>query len=289
MAKKQRPKLCIDRTIPYAHKQDAARAAIAENRDNAPIMPRRRPGVSAHPAKISIEVGKRWKNGRLLGIRFLDGTKLQKEKVKQYAVEWSRYANIRFDFAAGAGAEIRVSFEFDPGSSWSAVGTDCLERRYFPKDEPTMNYGWFDETTPDQEYRRVIVHEFGHALGAIHEHSVPTGGIKWNLPEVYKYFSGPPNNWSKADIDFNVIQKYSVSQLNGTSFDPDSIMLYSFPPQLILGPPSLLKTGTRENNKLSALDKRFIAQFYPKKKPSGARVVRLTGRTYDDFAIAASA
>ncbi len=150
-----------------------------------------------------------------------------------------------------------------------------------------MNFGWFDEETPDDEFRRVIVHEFGHAIGAIHEHSVPTGGIVWNLPAVYRYFSGPPNNWSKEDIDFNIIQKYSVSQLNGTTFDKRSIMLYSFPPELILGPASLRKSGTPENTQLSTLDKSFIARFYKKSGTSTARVAARSGS--DDLAIAASA
>ena len=55
------------------------------------------------------------------------------------------------------------------------------------------------------EYERVVVHEFGHALGAIHEHQNPKGGIEWNLPAVYKYFAGPPNFWSKEDVDVNVL------------------------------------------------------------------------------------
>jgi hypothetical protein len=41
-------------------------------------------------------------------------------------------------------------------------------------------------------------------------------------------------------------------------------MLYSFPAELILGPPSLKKSGTAENDKLSAKDRGFIRKFYPK-------------------------
>src|SRR6185295_18692300 len=132
---------------------------------------------------------------------------------------------------AGSGADIRISFNADPGS-WSAVGTDCLVADFFKPAEPTMNFGWLRDDTDDEEWRRVVVHEFGHAIGAIHEHQNPRGGIKWNLPAVYAYFSGPPNNWTKEEIDFNVVQKYSINQLNATSFDRSSIMLYSFPPQL---------------------------------------------------------
>ena len=122
-----------------------------------------------------------------------------------------------------------------------------------------MNFGWLTDDTDDIEYRRVVTHEFGHALGAIHKHQNPSGGIQWNLPAVYAYFSGPPNNWSKEDIDFNVVQKYSMAQLNATKFDPKSIMLYAFPAALI-------KSGkaTAENTNLSSGDKSFMRKMYPK-------------------------
>jgi hypothetical protein len=47
--------------------------------------------------------------------------------------------------------------------------------------------------------------------------------------------------------------------LNATEFDMDSIMLYSFPPELLKG-----GKGTPENTDLSAGDKKFIAKMYPK-------------------------
>jgi hypothetical protein len=137
-----------------------------------------------------------------------------------------------------------------------------LSTSAFAKSEPTMNFGWLTDDTDDVEYRRVVVHEFGHAIGAVHEHQVPKGGIKWNLKAVYDYFSGPPNNWSKADIDFNVVQKYSVDQLNGTSFDKKSIMLYQFPKEFILAPASLARTGTATNTDLSTGDRKFVKKLY---------------------------
>ena len=105
-----------------------------------------------------------------------------------------------------------------------------------------------------------VEREFGHALAAIHEHQNPRGGIQWNTAAVYAYFSGPPNNWTKDEIDQNVIQKYAVNQLNATTFDPDSIMLYAFPKEL-------LKSGraTKNNTDMSAGDKRFIKKMYPAK------------------------
>lgn len=253
--------LCIDRIIPLEWKTEAAALAIQENPANGPPPPaprRTARGVTRSPLKLALETAKLWKNGRTLGVRFLDGSPLQRKKTQQYAEKWLPFANIKFDFSAGKDAEIRVSFVADSGS-WSAVGTDCLLRKEFPLKSPTMNFGWLRDDSAETEWERVVVHEFGHALGAIHEHSNPDGGIQWNKPAVYKYFGGPPNNWTKEDIDFNVLDKYSLDQINGTKFDPDSIMLYAFPPQLTLN-----HKGTHENNHLSTLDKAFIKKMYPK-------------------------
>jgi hypothetical protein len=43
-----------------------------------------------------------------------------------------------------------------------------------------------------------VIHEFGHALGLIHEHQNPSGGIQWNKPVVCRYYEGPPNNRTPA-------------------------------------------------------------------------------------------
>ena len=251
--------ICFDRIIPLHRKVRAAALSISENPANRPDLARL-PGVSAHPLKMAIQTGKMWPNGRKLGVRFLDGSVLQRKKVQHFAEMWCAYANISFNFSAGSKAEVRISFKADDGS-WSAVGTDSLVTEEFPANEPTMNFGWLEDDTDDVEYRRVVVHEFGHALSAIHEHQNPRGGIKWNLPAVYKYFSGPPNNWSKEEIDANVVEKYSMDQLNATKFDPKSIMLYSFPTELTLDHLVL-----PENTDLSPGDKKFIAKIYPKKK-----------------------
>src|SRR5262249_40553166 len=151
---------------------------------------------------------KKWENGFTLRCRFLDGDNTQQDKVMEKAKIWEQFANVHIEFGEDPDAEVRISFSADPGS-WSAVGTDCLDRSYFPDHEPTMNFGWLRDDTEDDEYERVVVHEFGHALGCIHEHQSPNEHLKWNKAAVYKAFSGPPNYWSKADIDSNILQKYS--------------------------------------------------------------------------------
>lgn len=118
-------------------------------------------------------IGKTWMNYSTLRVTFLDGDSELKKRVQQYAIEWSSYANVQFDFVSDANAEIRVSFN-GPGR-WSYIGTDA---RRVPAGEATMNLGRFDKQAPARELRRVVLHQFGHAIGLGHEHRVPAGGIQ---------------------------------------------------------------------------------------------------------------
>ncbi|WP_437532680.1 matrixin family metalloprotease [Sorangium sp. So ce726] len=251
--------ICHDRTMPLALEETARRVAILENPANEadPNLDPNDPNL-APAERVALIAQKRWRAGKRLRIRFLDGSPTMQAKVAHYAAEWTRYANISFDFSGSAYAEIRISFYADRGS-WSALGTDALVQQYFPLHQPTMNFGWLRDDTDETEYSRVTIHEFGHALGAIHEHQNPQGGIKWNEPAVYSYFAGPPNYWPKETTYRNVIAKYSSDILIGTQFDPASIMLYHFPAALTQN-----GVGTRSNTRLSQRDIEFIKIAYPR-------------------------
>jgi hypothetical protein len=254
--------ICIDRVVPDEYNPARATAVRA--------LESMHPGVTRGgggtidasgvlPAtRMALVKLKMWEKGRTLKCRFLDGDTTQRKKVEAKAHLWEEHANIKLKFVASGDAEIRISFSADAGS-WSAVGTDALVERFFPKFQPTMNYGWLKASTGDDEYERVVVHEFGHALGCIHEHQSPKVSLQWNKAEVYRSFSGSPNFWTKEQIDFNILQKYSKTQTNSTKFDSDSIMLYHFPSSLFLD-----HRATPLNTKLSKQDKEFIAQMYPR-------------------------
>jgi len=130
---------------------------------------------------------KKWEDGHTLTCKFLDGDDFQKGKVKEKADIWLDHANLKIEFVDSGDAEIRISFQADPGS-WSASGNDCLVSSYFPTYQPTMNFGWLRDDTDDREYERVVVHEFGHALGCIHEFQSPTENLDWNTDAVYASF-----------------------------------------------------------------------------------------------------
>lgn len=209
-------------------------------------------------ARMALVNTKKWPPGTSLKCLFLDGSPKMKKKVQAVAHQWEKYCNIKFKFVTSGVADIRISFYADSGS-WSAVGRDALNRQYFPLHQPTMNYGWLRDDTVDDEYNRVVLHEFGHALGCIHEHQSPTFNRVWNEAAVMQYFQGPPNFWSPDDIRHNVLQKYSPQGISATKFDPKSIMLYSFDGVLFsdgLGP-------TNENSVASPTDIQMIKSMYP--------------------------
>jgi hypothetical protein len=197
-----------------------------------------------------------WNNGSRLRVHFLGGSSFLQGKVREYARKWEPHANISFDFVDDPDAEIRVAFKMD-GTSWSAVGTDALNAEWFPPGSATMNYGWLKQGSDEQEFSRVIIHEFGHALGCIHEHQNPAGGIPWNKDAVYRYYAD--RGWDKARVDQNIFRKYQLDQSQYSEFDKESIMLYPIDKELTDG-----KMEVGWNRKLSKMDKEFIGKIYPK-------------------------
>jgi hypothetical protein len=192
--------------------------------------------------------GKTWINGTTLTVNFIGGTMAERATAREQAGWWARVANIKFDFTGGADADLRVSFDPNDGA-WSYIGTDC---RGIPAGQATMNLGFLDGGT--------AAHEFGHAIGLAHEHQNPAGGIQWNEAVVISELAKSPNFWDEATTRHNVLDKYSVDQINGTEFDPDSIMLYFFPASWTLN-----GIGTKANEVPSAIDQSFIASavMYP--------------------------
>lgn len=264
MAARRKPRICFDRVLEGAQLERAMELALAERLDNPPIQPLALPpDRPPTPLELALLTRNLWNPGRVLHVRFMGGVDSVQHKVAEIAVEWEQHANIKFAFDDSPDAEIRIAFNLGDGS-WSYLGTDALT---IPKDRPTMNYGWLHPNTSRTEYCRVVLHEFGHALGCIHEHQNPAANIPWNREKVYRTYGGPPNNWTRSQVDANLFQKYGADRTQFSAFDSHSIMLYPVPKDLTDG---VFEVGW--NSELSQTDKDFIAAMYP---PAGPVAVEI--------------
>ncbi|HYV46997.1 MAG TPA: M12 family metallopeptidase [Myxococcaceae bacterium] len=195
------------------------------------------------PEPVELEVG------------FLEGDPGLRREILAVASEWSRHANVAFLPSARRVEECEIRISFGLPGSWSYVGKD---RVGVTPQQPTMNFGWLTPRSSQEEIRRVVLHEFGHALGCVHEHFHPRGGVPWNKEAVYAWY-WTHRRWDRKQVDEQVLYRYDRTLTVHSKFDPASIMIYPIPPEHTDG---RFQVGL--NLDLSATDKAFIGKTYPR-------------------------
>jgi hypothetical protein len=251
--------LCVDRFLPAERLDEGLAAAVKEDRENDVLRVFRGTRAVDKPAPVgtpraAIFYAKKWAQNRVLKIQFLGGEAKVRKLVQQHAEEWMKHVNIQLQFVATGTAEIRIAFDRTVGS-WSYMGTDNLT---IPPERPTMNFGWLDPDSDPPTYSSVVLHEFGHMLGMIHEHQSPAGGIRWNRQRVIDD-CWRTQGWDAEQVQLQIFDRYPREQTQFTNLDPTSIMMYAFPKEWTLD-----GTGTPWNTQLSALDVDFMSRQYPK-------------------------
>lgn len=247
-----------------------------------PTVPRQfDPGVSADRAGAINVLADKWVNGTELSYYFFDqaadgeqvtladgsmafvpwaGSEPQKATVRKAFKAWADLGlGLKFtEVASRDQALVRIGFQAGDGS-WSYLGRAILD---IAADQRTMNFGWNIANDID-----TAIHEIGHTLGFEHEHQNPFSGIVWDEEKVYAALAKPPNSWSRQKTFFNIIRKLDENRVQGTQWDPDSVMHYPFEAGLIKQPARYLTEPLQPAGGLSARDITYVKQLYPSQGP----------------------
>lgn len=212
---------CLVKELPSTSRQEAMARAIEVNPQNAPQyrFPARTLALVESPDHLALLTGKRWGQKVRLGVRFLDISSASlKAKILSYANKWGQYGDIQF--AESGQGEIRLST--GGGGYWSYLGTDILG-----VGGPTMNLQGFSLGTPESEYDRVVVHEFGHSLGFPHEHARKKIIDLLDFEKTVQEFMRT-QGWSRQTVIQQILTPISEATVTANSEDVHSIMCYSF-------------------------------------------------------------
>ncbi|MBL1421874.1 MAG: hypothetical protein COC24_015290 [Alphaproteobacteria bacterium] len=187
-----------------------------------------------------------FKSGTTLTYAFMEKpSAAMLEAVGEAANEWMQHANIRLAFIQNANdAIIRIMPSRTRNASM--IGRSALNAS---ADKPTM---WlFEHPSFGTSEKAVILHEFGHALGFVHEHQNPSSEIPEDVKKAYEYYvkMSPRNMY--------LLNKSNVYPCI-RDFDPISIMISTIPSEFTVG-----KVKFGGATALSESDKLCIAQMYP--------------------------
>lgn len=211
---------------------------------------------NAAPARIErkkrgvAETNKRWPDGVItvaLDLRDAKSNALVIDALR----EWAHHTPaLRFQIAYGKEGDIRISDDEGLKGNWSMLGTEAKD---VPQGEPTMH---LDRNDNSKEFRRIALHEIGHALGLEHEHQHPEHDINWNEEAVYTA-AKQNNNWDQEYVYHNLFELLTGDGLLITAYDKKSVMHYPIDPSATTD-----NRGVATNDSLSDADKKIIRKLY---------------------------
>jgi hypothetical protein len=209
--------------------------------------------VEVHPDQVADKM-LLWDTDEVT-VYFFDKTPTIKQvvldEIIRIANQWQPYSGIKFTpVQKPEQSDIRVSLRVK--NTWSLIGTSALKEKFTAC---TMGLNYLDITyrKDPKKFRSIVLHEFGHALGLIHEHRHPEMTLLWDTAAVLHFYKQYSTTW----VFQNVIDKYSATTGFYDSPDPKSIMIYAIPDTLLKN-----KKGIKQPDSLSIQDQYFVHKIY---------------------------
>jgi hypothetical protein len=221
-----------------------------------------------------------WPTGKPVRVGFFGGNETLWAKVESVAKEWEKWANISFTFRDSSNnkfhvtemgkaldADIRIGFVIKGKGSgnWSLLGKNAARTSH---NERSMNLGEPAAYPNGPRFTRVVLHEFGHALGFQHEHKHPVDKCDINMEQAIKHFAGPPNGWPPEKTRAQLIALKPARGLILSGRDSESIMHYHLPKECF-NSKEKSPCYVAEARSLSLLDKKGAGLAYPKTSGPG--------------------
>lgn len=179
------------------------------------------------------------------------------KSIKQYAEEWTKYGNIKFNFnfetpctLAKNNSQIKISGDHPSGYYWSLIGSRGS------KNDTTLNMPNFLNVSDDIKFRRKVIHEFGHALGLLHEQQ--NKEIKCEI-DIESIIAQTGKSREFVEKNYKIFEKDYI--IDSSNYDSLSIMHYPMQPWYFKNG---CKIKIAENNEISEGDANMIRKKYPK-------------------------
>ena len=212
-----------------------------------------RPGSKIKPVMRGMAAKDlRWDKGQTLKIYFDNGDQSQHQKFMDIANLWIiDGVSLKLE-TTNTKKESHIRVYIGGDKNLSLVGTQSMSPTV--SGQPTL---WVSNVTDS-----IVLHEFGHALGLVHEHFHSDLPFTWNKEAVYKDLGEFPNQWKPDYIDRHVFKidpekKLPLDEEVTEEFDPLSVMMYT-----VKASWTIEKKSFMPGRKLSNLDIETILTLY---------------------------
>lgn len=182
---------------------------------------------------------------------FLEEPTVEMRRTVELATEeWAKHGNIGFRYVDDP-AEAIIRIMPDQMRSSSYIGRTALR---VGRDTPTMRLR--NSHSNDEQRLTDFLHQFGHAIGMVHEHQSPNADIPWDEGRVTEYYR-TAFGWDAVQTRHNILARSNVYPCM-RDFDPQSIMMYSLPAELLSD-----EIGFERSSSLSEGDISCVREMYP--------------------------